>query len=163
MIPLAHEEDCTMKAPIVIAGAGITGLATAAWLQYDHDITDVLVIDKAENAGGKMRTEIIDGHTIEWGPQGFLDNAPDTLELVRLCGLDTALVRADEASADRFILREGKLRSVPTSPLKFMASDVLPLGAKLRLFGEPFARRRPPGDETVFDFAKRRIGAKVGQ
>jgi oxygen-dependent protoporphyrinogen oxidase len=39
-----------------------------------------------------------------------------------------------------------------------MLSDVLPLGARLRVLGEPFAAAKPDHDETVFDFAARRIG-----
>ena len=43
----------------------------------------------------------------------------------------------------------------------FLASDILSLGGKLRMFGEPFAGRRPSGDESVFDFAARRIGPEA--
>ena len=70
------------------------------------------------------------------------------------------LYAAEHTGVERFILRDGRLRSVPTSPLAFMASDILPLTGKLRLFAEPFARRKPPGDETVFEFASRRIGPR---
>jgi len=148
---------------IAIIGAGITGLATAEWLAADHGIDDVVVLDASARAGGKIRTELDAGHTVEWGPQGFLDNAPDTLELARATGLDGALVAAGDASADRFILRGGRLRAVPTSPGAFVTSDLLPLAGRLRVFGEPFARRRPDGDETVFDFARRRIGRQAAE
>ena len=148
---------------IAIIGGGVTGLAAAEWLAHDHGITDVLVLEASDRAGGKIQTEIEAGHTVEWGPQGFLDNAPDTLELARLCGLDEALVPAADASADRFILRGGRLRSVPTSPVAFATSSLLPLSGRLRVFGEPFARRRPEGDETVFDFARRRIGRQAAE
>ena len=49
--------------------------------QFCHGIGDVLVLESSPRAGGKIRTELDAGHTVEWGPQGFLDNAPDTLEL----------------------------------------------------------------------------------
>ncbi len=153
----------TTRTRIAIIGAGITGLAAAEWLAHDHGITDVLVLEAADRAGGKIRTDLDAGHTVEWGPQGFLDNAPDTLELARLCGLGEALVAAADASADRFILRGGRLRAVPTSPVAFAASSLLPLGGRLRVFAEPFARRRPDSDETVFDFAHRRIGRQAAE
>jgi len=148
---------------IAIIGAGITGLAAAEWLRHDHGIDDVLVIDDADRAGGKIRTAAEDGHIVEWGPQGFLDNAPDTLELARVTGLEPDLVPAGDASGDRFILRGGTLRAVPTSPVAFAASSLLPLGGRLRVFGEPFARSKPEGDETVFDFARRRIGRTAAE
>ncbi len=38
---------------------------------------------------------------------------------------------------------------------------MLSLGGRLRVLGEPFAARHPGGDETVYDFARRRIGAEA--
>jgi len=152
-----------LKTRVAIVGGGITGLAAAAWLEHDHRIDDLLVIESSSRAGGKIRSEIDAGYTVEWGPQGFLDNAPDTLELARNQGLENALVQADEAAADRFILRSGVLRRVATSPLAFMLSDILPIGGRLRLLAEPFARTRPDHDETVFNFARRRIGPRAAE
>jgi oxygen-dependent protoporphyrinogen oxidase len=152
-----------VKARVAIVGGGITGLAAATWLRHDHDIENVVVLETSHRPGGKVRTELDHGHTLESGPQGFLDNAPDTIELAGICGLEGALVRADDGAADRFILRDGSLRRVATSPLAFMFSDILPLAGRLRLLGEPFARRRPDHDETVFDFAHRRIGRRAAE
>jgi len=152
-----------LKPPIAIIGGGITGLATAAWLEHDHGIQDYVIFEASSRAGGKIRSELDAGFTLEWGPQGFLDNAPDTLELASIQGLDDALVRADHAAADRFILREGKLRRVATSPPAFMLSDILPISGRLRLLGEPFAPPHPGHDETVFEFASRRIGRQAAE
>jgi oxygen-dependent protoporphyrinogen oxidase len=152
-----------MKARAAIVGGGITGLATGAWLEHDHGIDDYVVLEASSRAGGKIRSELDAGFTLEWGPQGFLDNAPDTLELASILGLDDVLVRADEKAADRFILREGRLRRVATSPPAFMFSDILPLAGRLRLLGEPFASPHPGHDETVFEFANRRIGRQAAE
>jgi len=148
---------------VVIVGGGITGLATAAWLEQDHGISDLLVLESSNRPGGKIRSRHDAGHVLEWGPQGFLDNAPDTLELASLAGLDDHKVAADEAAADRFILRKGRLRSVPTSPAAFLKSDILPLPGRLRVLAEPFARKRPASEETVFEFARRRIGRRAAE
>jgi oxygen-dependent protoporphyrinogen oxidase len=153
----------TTTTRIAIVGGGITGLSAAAWLEHDHHIDDVIVLEASGRAGGKIRTGLGGGCTVEWGPQGFLDNSPGTLELARVTDLEGSLVRASDASADRFILRRGKLRTVPTSPVAFATADLLPLGGRLRVFAEPFARRRPVGDETVFDFARRRIGRQAAE
>jgi oxygen-dependent protoporphyrinogen oxidase len=152
-----------LKTRAAIVGGGITGLATGAWLEHDHGIDDYMILESASRAGGKIRSELDAGFTLEWGPQGFLDNAPDTLELASIHGLDDALVPADGAATDRFILRKGKLRRVAASPPAFMFSDILPISGRLRLLGEPFASPHPGHDETVFDFASRRIGRRAAE
>ncbi len=152
-----------MNPLIAIVGGGITGLATAAWLEHDHGIKDYVILEASSRAGGKIRSELDAGFTLEWGPQGFLDNAPDTLELTSIHDLDGALVRADDAATDRFILRDGRLRRVATSPPAFMLSDILPISGRLRLLGEPFAPPHPGHDETVFEFASRRIGRQAAE
>jgi len=152
-----------MEVRVAIVGGGITGLATAVWLEHDHGVDDVVVLESDQSPGGKVRSRLEDDHCVEWGPQGFLDNAPNTLELADIVGIGAAMSHADEASADRFILRGGRLRSVPMSPPAFVTSDILPLGARLRCFAEIFGARRPDGDESVFDFAARRIGRRAAE
>ena len=148
-------------ARVAIIGGGITGLAAAAWLEIDHGIDGSVVIESDHRPGGKIRTETGGGYCLEGGPQGFLDNAPDTLELCGALDLGGCRIRANEASATRFILRDGALREVPLSPLAFLSSAVLPLSGRLRVLAEPFAHGRPAGDESVFDFARRRIGRRA--
>jgi oxygen-dependent protoporphyrinogen oxidase len=151
------------RARVAIVGGGITGLAAAVWLEHDHGIRDVVVLEADDRPGGKIRTSVDRGHVLEWGPQGFLDNAPDTVELSGLAGLDGARLGAADDAAARFIVRERKLRPVPTSPAAFLRSDVLPLTGRARVLLEPLVRRRPSGDETVFEFARRRIGRAAAE
>ncbi len=149
-----------MRADVAVIGGGITGLAAAAWLAADHGVDDVVVVEASPRPGGKMRTLDLDGHVLEEGPQGFLDSGAgvNTLELARRSGLGPRLVQADGASAARFVVRGGVLQRLPTSPLAFLRSGLLPLTGRLRVLAEPFAARRPDGDETVYEFARRRIG-----
>jgi oxygen-dependent protoporphyrinogen oxidase len=148
---------------VAIIGGGITGLATAAWLEHDHGIRDAMVLEAEPRVGGKIETRIDAGHRVEWGPQGFLDSAPDTIDLARLAGIDDRLAVASHQADDRFVVRAGRLRRLPTSPAAFLGSDVLTLPGRLRVLCEPFARRRPEHDETVFDFAHRRIGRRAAE
>jgi oxygen-dependent protoporphyrinogen oxidase len=140
---------------IAVLGAGISGLAIAHRLAKEHDVT---VFEARDRAGGNIRTEEVEACRVEWGPNGWLDNEPSTLELVKGLGLEARLVRARDAAARRYVWRAGKLRLLPTKPKRFLTSDCLPLRARLRVLLEPFARKPPKGDESVFDFAARRIG-----
>ena len=147
-----------MRVDATVVGGGISGLAIARWLEVDHGVDDVLVLEGSERPGGKLHTEWDDGHCLEWGPQGFLDNSPDTPALAASVDLDGDMVRTGDEGAARYIYRAGRLHEVKASPIGFMTSQVLPLGARLRVLAEPFGRPHPGGDETVASFASRRIG-----
>ncbi len=151
---------------VVLIGGGITGLSTAVHLNDGADAIpgglDVVVLEARERPGGNIQTDRPDGFRVEMGPNGFLDNAPATLALVDRIGLTDRLQRANDNAARRFIYRNGRLHEVPTGPAGFLKSQVLSLPGRLRVFGEPFARSRPDDmDETVFDFAARRIGPEA--
>ncbi|MGK7312226.1 MAG: protoporphyrinogen oxidase [Candidatus Longimicrobiales bacterium M2_2A_002] len=151
---------------VVMVGGGVTGLTTAVNVLEKAESTgtavEVVVLEAGESPGGNIRTERTDGYTIENGPNGFLDNAPRTLELVRRIGLEEELQPADESAAKRFIYRNGRLHEAPTGPLSFLRSGLLSLRGRLRVFAEPFARSRPDDvDETIYDFAARRIGPEA--
>lgn len=145
---------------LVIVGGGISGLALAHFARREAGIEDLVVLEAESRPGGKVQTEWIDGYCCEWGPQGFLDNVQDTLDLADQLGLGPDLVRASDASSDRFIARGGRLRRVPLSPPAFLTSGVLTLPGRLRVLLEPF-QARGPAEESVFDFAARRIGAEA--
>jgi oxygen-dependent protoporphyrinogen oxidase len=140
---------------IAVLGAGITGLATAHHLS-GH--AEVVVFESSNRAGGNIHTEEFEGCRVEWGPNGFLDNEPATLELVEELGLTPRLAPAREEAAVRYIWRDGRLRELPAKPPSFLFSDCLPLGARLRVILEPFAAKPPGTDESVREFAARKIG-----
>jgi protoporphyrinogen/coproporphyrinogen III oxidase len=147
---------------LVIVGGGISGLALAHFA-HRQGLHDVLVVEAAPQAGGKIHTEWRDGWCCEWGPQGFLDNVPETLELVGDLGLTDQMVRArGGAAGDRFIVRNGRLRRLPQSPPAFLLSDALSLPGRLRVLLEPLMPRGPV-DESVLQFASRRIGREAGE
>ncbi|MCP3979610.1 MAG: protoporphyrinogen oxidase [bacterium] len=150
---------------VAVVGAGISGLSVAyELLQRSADAgpeLDLLCLEAGSRPGGNIRTERDSGFVCEWGPNGFLDNAPATLQLVDRLGLTDRIVRAEAAAEKRFIYRAGKLREVATNPLRFMTSGLLPLSGKLRLLGEPFAGGPSKDDESVFEFASRRIGPQA--
>ena len=150
---------------IVIGGGGIAGLATALRLRdLAPEGTEILVLESGDRLGGNIRTQREDGFTVEWGPNGYLDNVPTTSALIERIGLQEQVQPADERAARRFLFRGGRLHELATSPLKFFGSPVLSLRGRLRILGEPFARPKPPDeDETVGAFASRRIGPEAAR
>lgn len=146
---------------IVVAGAGVTGLSIARAIRQRDPRADVVVVEGNSQPGGNVKTEMVDGYLCEWAADGFLDNAPDTLNLVREIGLQDRLLPSRDAARRRFIYSKGMLHEVPVSPLAFLKSGLLSLSGKARIAWEPFARRRPEEDETIHDFAARRIGEQA--
>lgn len=147
---------------IAIVGGGIAGLSLAHALRArGASPGDVLLLEKSARPGGKARTELVEGYLCEWGPNGFLDNAPATLELVRELGLQERLLPADARAKRRYLFRGGRLHLVPSGPGSLFGSGLLTVRGKLRLLGEPFAAARPDGDETIHAFASRRLGREA--
>jgi protoporphyrinogen/coproporphyrinogen III oxidase len=146
----------------VVAGGGIAGLSLAFALRQRLPPDDeVVVLERGARPGGNIRTDAIDGYLCEWGPNGFLDNVPETFALISALGLDARVVRSSDAARRRYIYRHGRLHEVPTGPGAFLRSGLLSWPGKLRLAWEPFAPGPPPGDETIHAFASRRIGREA--
>jgi len=156
------------RSRVVVVGGGIAGLASAylvGELARECGIgIELVVLEAADRHGGSTRTDHVDGYTCEWGPNGFLDNEPATLDLVERIGLTDSMVAADSASASRYIFHGGRMRLVPTTPPAFLRSDILPLGAKLRMALEVVVPAKHDGsDETVDAFGRRRLGHRFAE
>ena len=151
---------------ICVIGAGISGLSTAYFLKEILSQAgipfSIRVLEKDEKPGGKMKTVYDKGYIVEVGPNGFLDNKPDTLELVRSLGIEEKIYRSSDRARKRFIYLKGKLRRIPEGIGSFIFSPLLSARGKLRLISEIFI---PPAtsdsDESVSDFTRRRLGSEA--
>jgi protoporphyrinogen/coproporphyrinogen III oxidase len=155
-----------MAQRVVVVGGGIAGLSVAWELLTRPGIlppdATIEVLEASERPGGNIRSERHDGFLCEWGPNGFLDDAPATIDACTRVGLAPRLVRASLAAERRFIVRGGKLRELPGGPVGFFTSNLLSIPGRLRVLGEPFiGPRRSEEDESVLDFARRRIGREA--
>ncbi|HEY6234280.1 MAG TPA: protoporphyrinogen oxidase [Candidatus Elarobacter sp.] len=148
---------------IAVVGAGIAGLSAAVRLAAHHDVT---VFEREPSAGGKIRSQHVDGFLFEWGPNGFLSSAAELWALVHEAGLGDELTQAAPAAAKRFVYWNGKLHELPSKPPRMLSTSLLSARGKLRALGDVFARVPPPGetaDESVYAFAARHFGREVAQ
>lgn len=153
---------------VVVIGGGVSGLTFATTavdeLRARGVDADVRLIESAPQAGGHARTLTQGGFLVESGPNGFLDRDPEVLSLISELGLEPQLIEASPEARRRFIVRDRRLVRVPDSPLSFVTSKSLSWRGKMRLLGEPWAGPPPAGtEETVFEFAARRIGAEAAE
>jgi oxygen-dependent protoporphyrinogen oxidase len=151
-----------MKRAIVVGG-GISGLATAYLLgekaRNSGIDLEVLLLEKEKRTGGKIWSIKDDGFLCEWGPNGFLDNKPQTLELCRQVGADSQLLRSNDNARKRFIFSEGMLHRLPENGPSFLASKLISWPGKMRLAMEPFIPQfKGEEDETLAAFGRRRLG-----
>ena len=150
---------------IVIIGGGISGLSTAFAIEQEAkrrnvDVT-VRLFEAQERLGGKIDSRAQRGFVIEGGVNGWLDSKPSTDALCRELGIYEERLPSNDASRHRFILRHGRLMEVPTGPAAFFMSGLLSWRGKLRLAREPWATAKPDGDESLADFARRRLGPEA--
>jgi len=151
---------------IAIIGAGISGLATAYLLktraaEAGHDV-EVVVLEKEQRIGGKIWSIREEGFLCEWGPNGFLDSKPMTLDLCAQLGISDDLLRSDDNARKRFIYSGGVLHRLPENGPSFLRSKLISWPGKLRLAYEMFVPPyRGDEDESLADFGRRRLGAEA--
>ncbi|MEE4254922.1 MAG: protoporphyrinogen oxidase [Desulfuromusa sp.] len=151
---------------IAIIGAGISGLATAYAIeqQAKHAEFEVetLVFEKEPRTGGKILSIQEDGFLCEWGPNGFLDNKPMTLDLCRQLQIDQQLLRSDDNARKRFIYSDKILHQMPENGPAFLKSKLISWPGKFRLAAEMvIPKRESGGDETLAEFGRRRLGEEA--
>ena len=151
---------------ITVIGAGISGLATAFAIESEAQAAgldvQVTVVEKKERIGGKILSVREEGYLCEWGPNGFLDNKPMTLELCDQLGIRERLLRSDDNARKRFIYADSVLHQLPENGPSFLKSKLISWPGKLRLAAELAIPKKTDGeDETLADFGRRRLGKEA--
>lgn len=142
---------------VMVIGAGISGL-TAAYKLVQRGV-EVEVIEATLRAGGVIGTERRDGLLYERGPNSILDIGSFIDELLGELGILNERVDVSATAANRFIVRGGRLITLPSTPFAFLMTPLFSPASKLRLLREPFVARAPAdAEESVADFVRRRLG-----
>jgi oxygen-dependent protoporphyrinogen oxidase len=151
---------------IAIIGAGISGLATAFAIERQAAMAGLRItttlVEKEQRVGGKIWSRQEDGFLCEWGPNGFLDNKPMTLELCRQLQIDSQLLRSDDNARKRFIYSRQALHRLPENGPAFLRSKLMSWPGKLRLAAELLIpQKKDKEDETLAEFGRRRLGPEA--
>ncbi len=142
---------------ITILGAGISGLASAHWLEKEG--YDVTLLDYNFEPGGAMITRSNNGFLIDFGPNSGLETTPKIKELVDEVGLSNEMIYANEEGDTRYILKNNQLMALPTAPGAFLKSKLFSTSGKLRLMKEPFVGKSEDGyNQSIAQFVERRLG-----
>ncbi len=145
---------------ISIVGAGISGLATAQAILTRKPDAEITIFEADQRIGGKVWTETgSEGYLCEGGVNGFLDKIPRTLELCTEA--DVSPVRADASAQKRYVYSRGELHKLPEKPPEFLKSRLLSVRGRLRVIYETIAGGTDNPDETLAQFATRRLGREA--
>jgi oxygen-dependent protoporphyrinogen oxidase len=152
---------------IIIIGGGITGLAAA--YELSERGVPFQLLEASPRAGGLIRTDHVDGFTVEAGPDSILAQKPAAIELCEALGLGPRLISTTPPRT-AFVLKHGRLHplpspsilGIPTTWRGIATYDLLSPLQRFRLALEPVIprrSRRTPDEESVGAFFRRRFGA----
>ena len=152
---------------IAIVGGGITGLAAAYELMVRR--VPFQLFEASPRLGGIIRTEHVDGFTIEAGPDSMLAQKPAAMGLCEALGLGPRLM-ATTPPRTAFVLHRGRLSplpspsvlGIPTTWGGLMTYDLLSVRGRARVaLDRVVPRRTMAEDESVGAFFRRRFGEET--
>jgi oxygen-dependent protoporphyrinogen oxidase len=156
---------------IGIVCAGISGLVAAWTLKRARPDASIAVLEASDRVGGVIRTQT-DPYLIECGADNFGTLIPDALHLVREMGLESEFIGPQKNFRIAQVVHRGRLVPIPngfslmqpTRLASILATPILSVGGKLRVLAERWVPRRyDTSDESVADFAIRRLGLECYQ
>jgi oxygen-dependent protoporphyrinogen oxidase len=107
---------------VVVVGGGITGLSAAWFLRQAADPPDVVVLEAAAQAGGKLLTGELAGHAVEAGAESMLARRPEAVDLSTAVGLGEQ-IESPVTTAAR-VLVDGALRDFPSGTMLGVPGDM---------------------------------------
>jgi len=150
--------------PVAVIGGGITGLSAAYELHKRR--VPFLLFEGSDRVGGVIRTESVDGFTIDGGPDSLLIQKPAAIELCAELGLGGRLV-STLPPRTAYVLKAGSLYPLPDASVLGIPTRLRPLATtqllsaagKIRMameLGIPAAVTDE--DESIGSFFHRRFG-----
>lgn len=160
------------KKQVVIIGGGITGLATAYYLQKqvrEQQLPiEVKLVEASARLGGKMQTYVKDGYVIERGPDSLIERKPSAARLAKEVGMADKLL--NNATGKSYILVKNRLHSmpggsimgIPTEIGPFVTTGLFSVAGKMRAAADfILPRSTPVSDQSLGQFFRRRLGDEV--
>lgn len=152
---------------VVIVGGGISGLSAA----YDLHRAGIphLLIEKQPRLGGVIETRSWENCVLEAGPDSFLSQKPEALQLIRELGMEDEVIGSNDKERVTYIQRHGQLvrlpegttMFVPTNPLTMLASPIVGWSTKIRMGLEFLRGPANNPDRSVADFVVDHFGKET--
>jgi oxygen-dependent protoporphyrinogen oxidase len=148
---------------IVVIGGGISGLTVLHYLkQRFGDNVEITLFEREASTGGTIASFKKDSCLFEWGPNGFLDNQPASLQLIEELGLTDQLIEAQATSRRRYIQIRGDLLALPMDLFDFIRTPLLPKKDKWSLISGIF-KKNISKDTSIYDYVSQRFSRGVAE
>ncbi|HEX6872441.1 MAG TPA: protoporphyrinogen oxidase [Micromonosporaceae bacterium] len=153
---------------IVVVGAGIAGLAAAYRVRERvGQAAELLIVDRSDRLGGKLRTTQLGGAVVESGAESFLMRERGTesaaLRLARQVGLGDDLCHP--AAVPAALVLDGQLRPMPGGTLFGIPADPEQLGPVANVVPADHDTGQPVlasgADTAVGPLVRARLGDEV--
>lgn len=141
---------------IGILGAGISGLATAYYLQKEGYSSTVY--EQSESIGGAIKTNQTDNWLVDEGPNTLMVKSPQMWALLNELNLSSKVAEANNCAKRRYIVKDRQPVPLPHSFTDFLTTTLISGKAKLHLLKEPFINASEATDESIATFIRRRLG-----
>jgi oxygen-dependent protoporphyrinogen oxidase len=153
--------------PVAIVGGGISGLSAAYGLTR-AGLPHVL-FEECTRLGGVIETRQWEGCVLECGPDSFLSQKPEAMELIRELGLEHEVIGSKDRERVTYILRGGRLVALPEGVSMFVPRRIMPLlksplvgwRTKLRMGLETLRRPAALPDRSVAEFVIDHFGRET--
>ncbi len=144
----------------IILGGGLSGLTVAHKLRRQQPDHRFCILEKSSHTGGAIRTHTDQGYVTEIGPHGFLDNCPESRQILSETGLDRECVKAPLLDFVRYVYLNKRLNLIPQTPGKILKAPLISWQAKLRVLAELW---QPVlhGEPTVAKWINHRFGPSL--
>ena len=155
----------------MVIGGGIAGLASAYNLAKNsaglESRPQIVLLEAADQWGGKMITTLHDGFVVEGGPDTFLATKPWAVQLCRELGIAERLQGTNPEQRSTYVLKDGRLEPlsdgltmmIPTDFGSMIRTQLLSWPQKARMGLDFLLPPQPPnGDESLGAFVTRRLG-----
>lgn len=110
------------------------------------------LLEKNSRLGGCIQTVVQDGSLMEIGPRTFaFSRSNSLLRLIEEVGLKEEIIVSDPSASKRYLWHHGRLRSM---------SSFFPMLIP-GLIRECFVPKKDCGDESIYEYAKRRLNTKI--
>lgn len=167
-------ESAPSQDRVVVVGGGLSGLTAAHRImdraRFARRPIEIVVVEAKDRIGGAIRTERVEGFTLEGGADSFITNKPWGVDLCRELGLADQLIGPDPQHRRSFVVREGRLMPVPEgfvlmAPNRLgpiLTTPILSWRGKLRMLLDlVLPRMDDESDESLAAFVKRRLGREA--